>query len=401
MLYNNTTKKWEREFDQYKGVIYIDNRYIEYGYFDPSPSNIPIIIRGVPMYLEKRENCKVPLYWRNSDSCYVIDSKLANNNIRDSKHIFYYPIARCYNFSKLDLEPKNIQLVPDKEFIYVKPFTFGLEYETSGGNIPWLDCIDTNLVPLYDGSINGHEYVTFPLTYSDLSIIKQHLKLLDKYTCYDKNCSLHIHFGNFPIDVDKINSLCKFWYYFQWQINKYIPEYSYFVERYKDNGKAYNKPFPNIKSLSAFYNQYTGNDYNDVNSFYLPNTFDSTEDHKWEVHGRYYNMNIMHLISGNEHKTVEFRFLRPTTNYYEIKWYILILSAFLTYVIKSEDNKYNKITLDKVIDFTYPEDIASELKTEGKKLYHLHKIQMTNGDYGGISKYIKEIYLNNICKFTL
>ena len=51
----------------------------------------------------------------------------------------------------------------DKEFTYIEDFTFGLEYETSAGNIPWLSCIDTNLVPLYDGSINGNEYRSYSL----------------------------------------------------------------------------------------------------------------------------------------------------------------------------------------------------------------------------------------------
>lgn len=402
MRYNNTKKRWEFDgFHQKRGIVYVDDKYIERGYFDLSPFIVPLILGDELVYLEKRENCKVPLYWCNSVGCYTLDPRQANNVIIKSKHIFYYPIDRCYNFSKLHLEPKNIQLVPDKEFMYIKPFTFGLEYETCAGNIPWLDCIDTNLVPLYDGSINGHEYVTFPLTYLELPIIKQHLKLLEKYTFYNKNCSLHIHFGNFPIDVDKIKSLCKFWNHFQWSLSKYIPEWSYFVERYKDNGKAYNKPFPNIRSFSEFYEKYTGNKYVDIQCLNLPNVYDSNEERKWEVFGRYYNMNIMHLISGNTHKTVEFRFLRPTTNYSEIKWYLLVLSAFLTYVIKSDGSKYSRITVDKVIDFTFPKDIATKLKTEGEKLYHLRKTQINYNDYGGVNKNRKEIYLTKIRKFAL
>lgn len=112
-------------------------------------------------------------------------------------------------------------------------------------------------------------------------------------------------------------------------------------------------------------------------------------------------MNIMHLISGDAHKTVEFRFLRPTTDYSEIKWYLLILSAFLIYVINSKDSNYKKITVDKVIDFTFPKDIADKLKLEGGKLYHLRKVQMSYGDYGGVNQYRKEIYLTKIRKFSL
>lgn len=169
-----------------RGVIYIDYVYVEYGYFETDSLNVPLVIDGEIIYLERRENCKIPLYWANNICCYTIDLNLANNIVTDSKCVFNYPIDRCYNFSKLSLKPKDIKLIPDKEFTYIKDFTFGLEYETSAGNIPWLSCIDTNLVPLYDGSIDGHEYVTFPLTHVDLPIIKQHLKLLERYTFYNK-----------------------------------------------------------------------------------------------------------------------------------------------------------------------------------------------------------------------
>lgn len=401
MLYNNTKKRWEIGGALLRGVIYIDYVYVEYGYFETDPLNVPLVIDGKIIYLERRENCKIPLYWANNICCYTIDLNLANNIITDSKCAFNYPIDICYNFSKLSLKPKDIKLIPDKEFTYIKDFTFGLEYETSAGNIPWLSCIDTNLVPLYDGSIDGHEYVTFPLTHVDLPIIKQHLKLLERYTFYNKNCSLHIHFGNFPINNSYINRLCKFWCHFQWSIGMYVPSYSYYTERYKSNGKAYNKPFPSIASLSTFYKRFTGNEYNDDQSFYLPNLYDSTEERKWKVCGRYFNMNIMHLISGDAHKTVEFRFLRPTTDYSEIKWYLLILSAFLKYVINSKDSNYKKITVDKVIDFTFPKDIADKLKSEGRKLYHLHKVQLSYCDPGGVNQYRKEIYLTKIRKFSL
>ena len=109
----------------------------------------------------------------------------------------------------------------------------------------------------------------------------------------------------------------------------------------------------------------------------------------------------MHLISGNEHKTVEFRFLRPTTNYNEIKWYLLILGAFLNYVINSDDTNYSKVTVEKVIKFTFTEDIAAKLISEGQKLYHLHKIQIANSDYPGINERLKEVYLCNLRKFNI
>lgn len=400
MIYNNITKEW-CDNALYRGIVYIDNKYIEFGFFNVDTYSVPIVVNDCLFYLQRSENCKVPLYWMNSSGCYTLNCANSDNIITHSKRVWNYPINRVYNFSKLNLVPKNIVVDSEKEFNYIKSFTFGLEYETSAGNVPWIDCINYNLVPLYDGSISGHEYVTFPLTYSELPLIRRHLDLLKEWTEYNYNCSLHIHFGQFPIDENTILKLCKNWYYFQWQISKYIPEYSFYVEKYKDNGKAYNKPFPKILSLATFYNKYTGNIFESNKSLYLPNLYDSTEEHKWQVNGRYFNMNIIHLISGKSHKTVEFRFLMPTTDYSELKWYLLILGAFLTYVIKSDDTAYSKITIEKVIDFVFPKSIAEKLKIEGIKLCHLRKFQINYHDYSGTNLWLKSLYLKEICKFDM
>lgn len=394
LKYNTTKNRWEEDSRTlYKGIVYIDSLYIEYGYFNITPNCVPIYIDENVKYIDNINHCGVPIYWRNSDCYYVIDKNIQNDLIINSKYTFYYPIKKCYNFSKLDLVPKRVNLDIDERALYIKQFTFGLEYETSGGNIPWLDCLSTNLVPLYDGSITGHEYVTFPLTYKDLNIIKQHVQLLDQYTSYNHNCSMHIHFGRFPINFNKIEQLYKSWKVFQWVIGDYIPVDSYYVERYKDNHKPYNKPYPRNISFNSFYENTTGNVYQDDKSFYLPNQNDINEERKWQVSGRYYNMNLMHLISGDKHKTVEFRFLRPTTNISEIKWYIFILAAFLNYVVRTDNIAYKNITLSKVLEFTYPKDIVLKLQDEGLKLYRLKKVQQINNDTPGIRKQLKNLYL--------
>lgn len=397
LIYNTTKNSWEEKTaNLYRGIIYISPLYIEYGYFKITPNCVPIHTSeiGHTTYLDSIDHCRCPLYWVNSEGFYVIQKELQNNLIKPSKHTFYYPIGKHYNFSKLNLMPKEMDLDVDERAIYIKEFTFGIEYETAGGNIPWLDCLNTNLIPLYDGSITGHEYVTFPLTYKDLNVIELHTQLLNKYTTYDYNCSLHIHFGGFPINLNKIDKLYKSWMVFQWIIGKYVPKDSYYVERYKDSHKAYNKPYSKAIPFKTFYACTTGNMYVDDNSLYLPNQGDINEERKWQVFGRYHNMNLMHLISGNKHKTVEFRFFRPTTNISEIKWYIFVLGAFLKYVANTDDIIYKNITLDNILKFTYPENIVLELQKEALKLYHLHKVQVTNNDGPGICDALKKCYLS-------
>ena len=169
----------------------------------------------------------------------------------------------------------------------------------------------------------------------------EYVELLKYYTTYNKDCSIHIHFGGFPINMECIDRLVKCWGYFQNMLLDYIPRYSYQVERYKSNGKAYNKPL-SIRDLRRFIYQTTGNIIESDSDLYLPNEYDRTEDRKWNVTGRYYNMNIMHLVSGNEHKTVEFRFIRPTYHYDEIKTYILVLGGFLNWVMR-DNGRINSI----------------------------------------------------------
>jgi hypothetical protein len=79
-------------------------------------------------------------------------------------------------------------------------YSFGFEFETSGGNIPLEELYRTGLMPLRDGSISGHEYTTIPLVGDfGLSVLENQINLLNKYTIIDKECSMHIHLGGYPI----------------------------------------------------------------------------------------------------------------------------------------------------------------------------------------------------------
>ncbi|MBQ0113708.1 MAG: amidoligase family protein [Bacteroidales bacterium] len=404
-IYNHTRRQWQPQdilMGLQYGIVYMDNKHCEFGFFETSYEMVPIEIHNRLYYLFNKNCCTVPLYWMNSSNCYTTVQEYADNVKRRSNQNFNYPIGKNYNFCKISI-PKNIILNEvDPEFEYIKQYTMGLEYETSCGNIPWLDCLKYNLVPLYDGSITGHEYVTFPMEYKEFNQIQTHLELLKTYTDYDKDCSLHIHFGGFPVQIPYIKKLMKYWNIFQNQIEQYLPEWCYQVENYKSNGKAYNRPYPSYFIFRSFYERTTGNKYvEDDGILYQPNRFDEDEIRKWEVHGRYFNMNIMHLISGECHKTVEFRFLHPTHNYYEIKWYILLLAAFLNFVQKNVDTKNNTISIEKVLESTYPADVCERILNEGVKLNHLRKVQMSNYDRAGIKFKMKNFYLQNVVNLQI
>ena len=91
--------------------------------------------------------------------------------------------------------------------------------------------------------------------------------------------------------------MVKQWSNFQNELLQYLPLWSYSVENYKDNHKSYNKKL-SIRDLRSFIYRTTRNEITSDADLYLPNQYDEDEERKWNVEGRYYNMNIMHLVSG-------------------------------------------------------------------------------------------------------
>lgn len=374
--------------------MYIHDNVYELGYFEESMYNFPIAIDGRIVFGMDYRLYKHILQWNNSNGYYTLDNDF-NNHKSFSKYMKLYPVNTVYNLSKLNLDEFSIPEIKKDSIFNDFNFTIGLEFETSAGNIPWIDLHENALVPLYDGSITGHEYVTLPLKHNQFSIIKKYLELLEFYTDYDNNCSIHIHFGGFPINIESIKKLVFYWKSFQYMLLDYIPVYSYSVEMYKSNGKAYNKPL-NITNLSRWIRNTTGNIVNNDSDLYLPNQYDKNEERKWNVEGRYFNMNIMHLIAGEEHKTVEFRFIRPTYHYDELKTYILVLGGFLQWVIR-DNGEINSIP--QMIKEIYPEDTSKIILHNLMVFKHLTKMQINHRDYGGLDDYKKDLFFkhNPLC----
>ena len=112
---------------------------------------------------------------------------------------FPYSIERryeaCESFNIFEGAQKVID--PNKEYIlsHFLNFTFGLEFETSQGYVPEDICFRDGLIPLRDGSISGIEYSTVVLSRNEgLALLEQQVESLKKYTDFNKDCSIHIHF---------------------------------------------------------------------------------------------------------------------------------------------------------------------------------------------------------------
>lgn len=174
------------------------------------------------------------------------------------------------------LNPKQHEL--SKYFKY----SFGLEFETSMGYVPENTCFRDGLIPLRDGSISGLEYSTVVMSGdTGLSLLEQQLVTLRKYTSFNKECSLHIHFGGFnltPDNVYKVYYLCKT---LESTIGRLVPPETFNSANYKANGKDYCRRLPSFRNFDNLYESLVGRKF--FGSFTQPHPNDIRREAKWRI----------------------------------------------------------------------------------------------------------------------
>lgn len=293
-----------------------------------------------------------------------------------------------YNFPKKYEALESFQIFKNKQVIanpHTVPFaehlhyTFGLEFETSEGYIPEDICFQDGLIPLRDGSISGLEYSTVILNGEQgLNLLEQQLKHLKKYTNFNKECSLHVHMGGFPLDADKLYRLYALCKYLEPDILKYVPRLTFKTAEYKANQKDYCKRLPSFECFEDLYAGLVGTKF--FGDFYQAHPNDIARKAKWNVPTRYYWLNLVNALCYTVNKTVEFRFLRPTFSFEKITLWLFILNGILLYAESS--NRYTNY-LTEVIDKVYPEPVAKYVKDGLNKLSLVTSNQDANGDYIG------------------
>lgn len=212
-------------------------------------------------------------------------------------------------------------------------YTFGIEFETAGGVIPEDLCFGLGLIPLRDGSIGGIEYATVPMSNRSIDLLREQVKCLRKYTTTDSTCSMHIHFGRLPANLKFFYVLYRLFSVIEYELEGYMPAYTFHTEKYKNNGKNYCAHLPSHYSLFEFYNWISGGIMLSPDStnctLRAPHQYDQTGNHKWNIPQRYVSLNFINALFYNKNKTVEFRFLKPSYNIHYILNWIYIFNAIL------------------------------------------------------------------------
>lgn len=337
------------------------------------------------------------LYYRPNFEDKLMYSKACGKDIvipdqNDMKTIVFHKFMKQsgfpYHFTKRYEAIESFNIFKNKQYVnheYLFPlsnfckYTFGLEFETSSGIVPEDICFRDGLIPLRDGSITGNEYSTVILRGNNgFNLLKQQLNTLKEYTRFNKECSLHMHFGNFPLEPDKIFNLYLICRKLEPTIEQIIPSYSFYTSKYKASGKDYCKKLFSVSDFDQLYYKLTGRKYFGSLTEAHPN--DVGRERKWNIPQRYYWANFINLICYNVNKTIEFRFLRPTYNLEKVLFWIYVFNAILCYAESFKVNINSELDLLSILKVIYPPEIQKLLEEEYWKCYFCTTVQESEGD---------------------
>jgi hypothetical protein len=408
-IYNNDNNSFTEKEGLIRGIVYISEDYIEYGWFSPSYKNISI-------FLEDEEDIIIGiskdsldgLIWSNKEGSYIISYPLTKEAILRHTQLkgngkFPYTFPKHYeavnNFSLFNGKEEVLESVEYPLSKYLN-YTFGLEFETSMGYIPQEKCFRDGLIPLRDGSISGIEYSTTVLEGNKgLNLLYQQLSTLKEYTAFNKECALHIHMGGYPVTSISIFSLYSLWYLIERELDNesYVPPFTFNTSQYKNNKKDYCNKLPLESNFSELFEWITGKHY--LGSLVQPHPCDIEKRAKWNIKSRYYGLNLVNMVCYSGPKTVEFRFLRPTYNYRKITLWLYVLNAVLQYaehlatewrnlgnsstvgMLKWIRDNYCGISF--ILKNIYDRDTANYVISELSLLRRVVRNQVNNGDYYG------------------
>ena len=406
-VFDEATKQWVNIRDCKKIVLEYQSDLVVFGYTSRIDKVLKVLIKtsyyddlyfetdldlykGELLFSKSRGVYFSPINW-DSDSIIMEQLIKGQGN-------FPYVLSRKYEAVENFAVFKGKQVVKDIKTSYELAkhldYTFGLEFETSQGYIPEDICYRDGLIPLRDGSITAPEYSTVVLNGNQgISLLHQQIETLKEYTSFNKECSLHVHLGNYPLKPNTIFNLYKVCKYLENELESILPRLTFCSRAYKDNEKDYCKKLKNYSSFEDMYYKLVGRKF--FGSFTQAHPDDKERKRKWNVVNRYYFVNFINALCYKVNKTIEFRFLRPTYNFKKILLWLYIFNGILKY----SEKYYNPdcyITLRIIIKKCYPEELANELCKGLQRLRALTINQINNGDQIGAEVWMEDELFNDL-----
>lgn len=399
-----------------KGIVSITDATITLDWISPSVNYLHICNGNGLIVVGEEALLKEHVFYDNSVGFYRFKKDFDPDYIAINAKImgvqqYPYSIAREYEaVNHLDLFKKSATVIaPTRDPLGdVLKYTYGLEFETSMGVVPEEKCFRDGLIPLRDGSISGNEYSTIVLNgNTGLSLLKQEVETLKKYTIFNQDCALHIHMGGFPVERKALFVLYQIvWYLENHRYDGLIPPDSFNTAKYKGTGKDYCKRLPENNDFNSIFNYFTTLNY--FGSLEQPHPSDPQRDRKWQINGRYYALNLINMFCYKGPKTIEFRFLRPSFNYRKIRFWIAVFNAILLYAEKlrviyaknTENTIFEKIMNSRfsvlsILNDVYKDypSLLDNLIGEYNLVNTITATQSKNKDRFGRDAFIDDIYM--------
>jgi len=352
------------------------------GYFTPDDlKDIMVYDYGASEFMAMDENMalKLPNAVRCVSDGAIVFSKLKNVNSlsRFEKHAKRnYPSFDLNNYGFANnpgvslVKERNAKYIKSKEFTvnptiaeiakFLKGYTFGAEFETACGTLPTKELLKTGLIPVKDGSISGHEYVT--LVHQGelgLQLLMDAANALSTWTTPDQYCSLHIHIGNVPRTKEFIIAMYMLSYMLQHELHEIVAPYKKDVGYLASKNHGAKDHCKYLQSLNLFGNRIYDvpkeqkqreidvvfkNVFawlNDGQGENVRNNFGTgvhvrQDRPKWEWQSRYYWMNFCNLVF-SPHHTVENRLHSGTVNPTKTLNWLLITVAMIDFAINNQE----------------------------------------------------------------
>jgi len=333
------------------------------------------------------------------DSGYVEELSTGNykRNLSSNRKSIkaYNGVSLHYNANSQNPLVASVKKHFDKNQLYISElasalekclngYSFGIEFETNNGTIPYYKVFNNGLVPLKDGSLklgNGqypYEYTTIPLNgKKGIQAILNICEDLSNYCTFNKTCSTHIHFGNIRLDKVYLLAYYQLIRIVQDQMFKLVPHYKtdpvhiagleknycqkLGVLNFKDlskiaktsDKKEYEKLVnANYKILFAFL---AGQDSQSIDSGSVLSPGTSRRSHpqgdsKWNRKNRYYVQNLLPAVFDGG--TIESRLHQGTFNADKILgWMFLNISLLWfadKYTLEILAGQHDKVTLEQI-----------------------------------------------------
>ena len=332
----------------------------------------PILLIG-GIYGGGMTSCKSILEG-NKDLIPYVSRKNAYINVNDTWIYDTVRPEKIYNISQYNKSFASKVDVPNNLSDILKEYTFGFEIETNQGFIPEALSRKFQFAQLYDGSINGVEFTSTPFTANNLHYLSNFLVNLNTAFSYNEYCSLHIHIGGIKFSEENLLVIYTLYQRLQDELTSIIAPYRKDPKYIGTKSKDHCRNLPRLlkPEVSEVYRLFLGDNYK---SLLKTDLLDQTS--KWNVHGRYYNVNFLNYIfKPNDQKTIEIRSSQSSFDMNYITTWLLVNVSIIDYAIKNTGkilaNK-EKVLLSECIDSLLEKhpDLKNSLN------YNLHTIKNT------------------------